>query len=66
MAEELECCGGPYAGRCLKPVKYIRHTQFAGSHPFCKDHAELEEGFLEDDSYEFWEQILEQIDDQQT
>lgn len=40
---------------CDKEAKYIRHTQFAGSHPFCEEHAREQKGFLCNDSYESWE-----------
>lgn len=42
---------------CGKPAKYIRHTQFAGQHPYCKEHAELQSDFEESDSYQYWAAI---------
>lgn len=42
---------------CDKPAKYIRHTQFSGSHPFCGEHAKLESDFEESDSYKYWAAI---------
>ena len=42
---------------CQNKANYIRHTQFAGQHPFCKKHAEAEEDFNKEDSYIFWEKI---------
>lgn len=53
-----ERCIGTNKPKCQKPVVWIRHTQFAGSHPFCQQHAEQEEDFGEDgDSYFFWEKV---------
>lgn len=42
---------------CNEPVKFVRHTQFAGSHPFCEVHAKQENDFMEDDSYTCWSEI---------
>ncbi len=43
---------------CDKDADYIRHTQFAGDHPYCELHAKKEKDFLkEDDSYFFWSKI---------
>jgi hypothetical protein len=50
-------CEGDAYGDCGKPALYVRHTQFAGDHPFCMFHALAEPDFLEDDSYKFWEKI---------
>lgn len=33
---------------------WIRSTQFAGKHPYCDEHAKLEEDFGENDSYQHW------------
>lgn len=38
MNDRQTCLGGPY-GPCDEPAAYIRHTQFAGSHPLCEKHA---------------------------
>ena len=47
-----------YCCRCNKKAKYIRYTQFAGDHPFCKEHAMLEKDFMKKDlSYYFWEKL---------
>jgi hypothetical protein len=43
---------------CNKPATYLRHTQFAGIHPYCEEHAKKESDFNENDSYTFWEDIL--------
>jgi len=42
---------------CEEPAVWIRHTQFAGSHPFCDKHAKEEEDFGVSDSYEVWKNI---------
>ena len=39
---------------CDKPAKWERSTQFAGDHPYCKEHAKAESDFKENDSYAFW------------
>jgi len=39
---------------CDEPAVWIRHTQFAGDHPFCEDHAKMEEDFGMNDSYAYW------------
>ena len=39
---------------CDKTAVWTRHTQFAGDHPYCDEHARLEKDFGEDDSYTFW------------
>jgi len=38
---------------CDKPATWMRYTQFAGNHPFCDKHAELESDFNDGD----WEKI---------
>lgn len=47
---------------CDKPAVWIRSTQFAGDHPFCKEHAEAEEGFNVNDSYEYWYKVKDEKD----
>lgn len=42
---------------CKNKISWIRHTQFAGSHPFCDSHAKLEKDFKKSSSYLFWEKI---------
>ena len=43
---------------CDKPAKWVRSTQFAGKHPYCETHAELEPDFFEeDDDYQFWKEL---------
>jgi endogenous inhibitor of DNA gyrase (YacG/DUF329 family) len=44
---------------CGKPAVWIRSTQFAGDHPFCKEHAEAESDFEENDSYAYWYEVKE-------
>lgn len=39
---------------CDKPAVWIRNTQFAGDHPYCKEHAKAESDFGENDSYTYW------------
>jgi len=39
---------------CDEPAVWIRHTQFAGEHPYCEDHAKMEGDFGVNDSYAFW------------
>jgi hypothetical protein len=39
---------------CGKPATCIRHTQFAGDHPYCKDHGMEQEDYFVDDSYTYW------------
>ena len=39
---------------CDKPATWTRHTQFAGDHPYCTEHAEKESDFNENDSYAYW------------
>lgn len=45
------CC------ECGKPARWLRMTQFAGNHPYCKKHATLESDFKDSDSYKFWTKI---------
>lgn len=42
---------------CGKPATWVRRTQFAGSHPFCTEHAKQEEDFGTGSSYSFWKEI---------
>jgi hypothetical protein len=42
---------------CDERATYIRHTQFAGDHPFCEECAKEEKGFMVEDSYQFWSVI---------
>lgn len=49
----LECSGTE-----REPVRYIRHTQFSGSHLYCEKHAKLEKDFnVNDPSYRNWEDL---------
>jgi hypothetical protein len=42
---------------CELKAKYVRHTQFAGNHPYCETHALMEKDFLDDESDNFWEKL---------
>jgi hypothetical protein len=42
---------------CDKLATHIRHTQFAGNHPYCLEHAEKESDFNENDSYAYWAEV---------
>ena len=45
---------------CDKPATWMRYTQFAGNHPFCDKHAELETDFNDGD----WENLkMVEVDD---
>ena len=39
MITEIKCV------ICDEPATWMRYTQFAGNHPFCDKHAELETNF---------------------
>jgi hypothetical protein len=54
--EDTTCIGDGY-GDCNEPALYIRHTQFAGSHPLCACHAMKDKDFLKENSYQFWEKL---------
>ena len=41
---------------CDEPATWMRYTQFAGNHPFCDKHAELETDFGSDDVD--WEKLM--------
>ena len=41
---------------CGEPATWMRYTQFAGNHPFCDKHAELETDFGSDDAD--WEKLM--------
>ena len=44
---------------CDEPATWMRYTQFAGNHPFCDKHAELEADF-EDGDWERLDDVLQQ------
>lgn len=44
---------------CNKTAVWVRHTQFAGDHPYCDVHAKEQTDFGQEDSYTFWENIQE-------
>lgn len=54
---DIEHSFNPTCIECDKPAVWIRSTQFAGDHPFCKEHAEKEKDFLVNDSYEYWYEV---------
>jgi hypothetical protein len=47
----------PECIECGEPATHVRCTQFAGDHPFCQVHAELQEDFEQNDSYTFWKKL---------
>jgi hypothetical protein len=59
--EALVADKSPYEGPCImceEKATWIRHTQFAGSHPYCLEHAEKEDDFKKtDSSCFFWEML---------
>jgi len=52
-----ETCIGNMYGDCDKEAAFIRHTQFAGSHPLCEKHAREDPEFMMGTSYQFWEKL---------
>lgn len=52
--DSTTCSGNAYED-CLEEAVYIRHTQFAGSHPLCEYHAKQDKDFMVNDSYQDWE-----------
>jgi hypothetical protein len=43
---------------CNKKAVWQRCTQFAGTHPYCEEHAKAESDFKKKDtSYFFWERL---------
>jgi len=49
--EKQICIGDAYTD-CQEEALYVRHTQFAGSHPLCLLHAMKDKDFLRNDSYQ--------------
>ena len=45
---------------CDKPAVWVRHTQFAGDHPYCDTHAKQEKDFGENDSYTYWSEVKDE------
>ncbi len=45
---------------CGSKASWVRSTQFSGDHPFCQEHAELEDDYEKSDSYVSWSEINEQ------
>lgn len=54
---EKEICIGNAYDDCNEEASYIRHTQFAGSHPLCENHAKEDKDFMKSDSYMYWTEI---------
>ena len=46
---------------CGKQATWVRHTQFAGTHPFCTECAKKEDDFGEESSYVVWEELLHEV-----
>jgi hypothetical protein len=42
---------------CDQPVAWVRYTQFAGNHPYCDEHAKLQQDFGTNDSYLYWKEL---------
>jgi hypothetical protein len=42
---------------CEQPASWVRSTQFAGDHPYCDEHALMEEDFGQEDSSTFWKEV---------
>jgi hypothetical protein len=43
---------------CDQPATWIRSTQFAGDHPYCEHHAQLEPDFNDlPDTYHYWHTV---------
>ena len=43
---------------CGAPADFVRSTQFAGEHPYCKEHALKQDDFGESDSsYNYWHRV---------
>lgn len=59
MCPNREQCS---AGKCERPVSWIRHTQFAGNHPFCIDDAKREKDFGADNDNCWWEELCASTD----
>ena len=57
QSNEVPTCVGDAYGDCDQPALYVRHTQFAGSHPLCALHALKDSNCLMEDSYQFWEKL---------
>jgi hypothetical protein len=42
---------------CDNPASWERSTQFAGDHPYCDEHALMEEDFGQEDDSTFWKEV---------
>ena len=56
-----ECIGSAYTD-CDAFAKYVRHTQFAGTHFLCERHAKEDPNFMVNDSYESWQHIDDYVE----
>ncbi len=57
IVEQAERAAKRSTERCLHcsaKALHIRHTQFAGNHPYCLEHAKREPDFGVNDSYTYW------------
>lgn len=43
--------------QCELRAQYLRHTQFAGSHPLCEEHAKADPEFMSNESDNGWEKL---------
>lgn len=53
--ERILCC------ECDAPATWVRHTQFAGNHPYCTVCAEKESDFGKEDSYSYWDKLPTEV-----
>lgn len=44
---------------CFKKAKWVRVTQFAGIHYYCKEHAKIARDFKKEDSSTYWVKLKE-------
>ena len=43
---------------CNNPAVFARYTQFSGTHYYCKEHAEQETDFMQDQmGYSYWGEV---------
>lgn len=56
--EDLYCIKCPEGEE--KPATWVRHTQFAGDHPYCDTHAEEEEDFNKIMDSLYWSRVPEE------
>ena len=57
-SEAIKCVGFDGEKECIELATWMRHTQFAGNHPYCTTHAKEEENFgKSDSSYFYWAEL---------